>query len=245
MRSRSSRRKSDSNVPREHIVRLMQDGALLGTLSDGLLDAVERLRVLGVIETDSRVYVKCANPEDSDFPPRNRDCRGRVYIPDERLWDSGGELRCPECERSVFPDQYRKRRFSELRVHVLCDGVMTFLTGLLAELDSGVRQSGEGVLNLKVGDDAAMVCVVDYCQDPKALSRDRASHCPTCYVVVNARDFEARFLKEDWVHRVLLADLISGTTNLANLVRSAVQQGEPPTLRHVSVPVCDKRHSPW
>jgi len=211
--------------------------------SPDVLAAAGHLRGLGVIDTEEREFVKCANHEDADFPPRNRDCPGRIYL-DDHLHDSGGELRCPDCDRAVFPDQYSKQRFFELRVRVLRDGVMSFLEELLSKLDPAVRQGGEGVLNLKVGDGAVNVCVVDYCQDQKVFSRDRAAFCPTCYVAVNARDFEARFLPEDWIHRVLLADVICDTKNLNDLVRSAVQQGEPTDLRHASIPVCDKRPLP-
>lgn len=243
MLSQSSRRRSDSSGYRDHVVRLLHDGALLGSPAPDLLAVADRLRALGVIETEDRAYVKCANHEDGDFPPRNRDCAGRVYL-EERLHDSGGELGCPDCERPVFPDQYGKRRFSELRVRVLYAGVMTFLKGLLAALDSDIGEGVEGVLQLKMGGDGVIVCVVDFCHDEKFLSRDRAAHCPTCYVAVNARDYEARFVPDDRVHRVLLADVICGITDLTDVVQSVVRQGEPTGLRHASVPVCDNRPVP-
>lgn len=243
MRSQSSRQKSGSIVPREHVVQLLRDGSLLALPAPDVLATADHLRALGVIQTEEWVYVKCANHEDEDFSPPNRYCPGRVYL-DERLHDSGGGLRCPECDRPVFPDQYSKRRFSELRVHVLREGVMAHVMGLLSELDAEVREITPGILRLNLGDDAVDVCVVDFCQDEKYIARDRAAVYPTCYLAVNARDFEARFLQEDWVHRALLADVICGATNLNDVVRSAAQHGTPTDIRHASIPVCDKRPLP-
>ena len=239
MPSLSCPRKNDSNVHCEHIARLLQDGYLAVAPSAEVLAAADHLRDLGIIDTECREFVKCANHEDADFPPHNRNCPGRIYLGDQ-LHESGGELRCPDCNRIVFPDHYSKRHFSELRVRVLRDGVMSFIEGLLVKTDLDVRRGGAGLLNLTVGDDVANVCVVDYCENQKVFSRDRAIQYPTCYVAVNARDFEARFLPEDWIHRVLLADVICGVKDIISLVRSAIQQGTPTSLRQASIPVCDK-----
>ncbi len=144
MASQSSRRKSGSSVSREQVDRLLRDGSVYREPPPPLLHTAADLEKTRILETRIREYVLCADPQDRDFPPKNRHCPGRVYI-DDALDEAGHDFRCPECERPVFPFRYRKRRRRELRVKVDREGVLAFVRSRLAELKSKVKEISRGV----------------------------------------------------------------------------------------------------
>ena len=239
MPSQSSRRKNVSKgLSLEHVGRLLQDGAVFRSPSKGLLAAAEHLRKLGIIDAVTEEFVCCANVEDSDFSSTNRNCPGRIYVTNG-AFDSG-ELQCPMCGRHVYPDTYEKRRYTELRADVSPDGVLAYVGTALADVDPGLRQLAPGVFRLDVGDETVTVCIVEYCGDDRYLTRDRATSNPTCFIAVNPRDFEGRFLEEPWVQRLRLADMVCGTVDLAEVIRETATQGPPALVRQVSIPVCGK-----
>jgi len=215
---------------------LLQDGAVFQSPTAALSAAAEHLRSLGIIDTTVNEYVRCANHEDVDFSSTNRHCPGRIHVSND-LSDSS-ESRCPECDRRVYPDQYEKRRFAELRSRVSRDGVLAYVGTALATLDSDLRQCVQGVFRLDVDDATVHVCVVEYCEDERYLSRERAIMHPTCFIAVNSRDFEGRFLAEDWVQRLCLAEVVCRAVNLLEVVRTTAVQDAPALIRQASIPVC-------
>ena len=243
MASRSSRRKSGSNVSAEEAARLLRDGAVVKGPTPALLQAAKRIEKAGLIEACVREYVLCAEPQDADFPPRNRHCRGRIYLKDG-LDESGYEYRCPECERPVFPGRHRKRRHKELHTRVSRQGVEAYVSAQLTKLKADVKKIGEGVFRVDIGDMGVVVCIADYCTEEKFLTRDWAATHPTCYIVVNPKGFEERFLEEDWLRRVSLADVVSGPADLENILREQAASGPPPSVKNVSVPVYTKGPAP-
>ena len=236
MASRSSRQKSASRSPSiEHIAKLLQDKAVFQSPTVELTAAAEHLRALGILDASISEYVRCVLHEDQDFSFTNRQCSGRIYVSADL---SDGDRRCPTCDRRVFPDQYEKRRFIELRSHVSRDGVIAYIGTALAELDSNLRQVTQGVFRLDVDDATVHVCLVEYCGDERYLSRERAISNPTCFIAVNSRDFEERFLEEEWVQRLRLAEVVCGAANLYEVVRTTAVQNAPAMIRQVSIPVC-------
>jgi hypothetical protein len=143
------------------------------------VDAGRRLEELGLVRAQVREFVRCADPQDADFPPRNRHCRGQIYLGDG-LDEPGHEFRCPECERPVFPERFGKRRHKELRVQVLPNGVKSHVRGELAKLNVNLRDLADGVFRVDLGEMGVVVCLVDYCAESRFLSRDWASTNPTC-----------------------------------------------------------------
>ncbi len=103
-----------------------------------------------------------------------------------------------------------------------------------------MRQLARGVSRLDVGDETVTVCVVEYCDDNRYLTRDRAISNPTCFIAANPRDFEGRFLEESWVQRLRLAEIVCGTVDLAEVIRETATQGPPALVRQASIPVCGK-----
>jgi hypothetical protein len=79
-----------------------------------------------------------------------------------------------------------------------------------------------------------------YCEDPKYLARERAVMHPTCYVAVNSRGMEDRFLGEKWITWTTLTEIVCGTSDLTELVRSAAAAGTPTDTRQASVPICSR-----
>jgi len=243
MASRSSRRKSGSNVSAEEAARLLRDGAVVRGPTPALLQAAKRIEKAGLIEACVREYVLCSDPQDADFPPRNRHCRGRIYLTDG-LDESGYEYRCPECERPVFPGRHRKRRHKELLTNVSRQGVEAYVSAQLTKLKADVKKIGEGVFRVDIGDMGVVVCIADHCADEKFLTRDWAATHPTCYIVVNPKGFEERFQEEDWLRRVSLADVVSGAVDIEKILREQAASGPPPSVKNVSVPVYTKGPAP-
>lgn len=243
MASLSSRRKSDSNVNREHVVRLLRDGSVIPNPSQGLLNTAARLEKDGLVQTCTREYILCAEPQDSDYPPKNRHCRGRVYV-DDGLDEAGHDFRCPECDRPVFPFRHKKLRHKELRAKLLPQGITSYILSELAKLKSNVKEISAGVYRIDIGDMGLLVCIADYCSDEKFLTRDWARTQTTCYLVVNPKGVDERFLDEDWIIRTSLADIICGQTKIKDWVCNAAECGPPQSVRTASVPVYTKGATP-
>jgi len=239
MASRSSRRKSGSSVSRELAVRLLRDGLVIPEPSQVLLKAATRLEKDGLVETRVREYVLCADPQDSDYPPKNRHCRGRLYV-DDGLDEAGHDFRCPECDRPVFPFRHKKRRHKELRTKMIPQGVTSYVLSELAKLKSNVKEISTSVYRIDIGDMGVLLCIADYCSDEKYLTRDWARTQTTCYLVVNPKDIDEHFLDEDWIIRTSLADVVCGNTDIKEWVCEAAECGPPQSVRNASVPVYTK-----
>ena len=211
--------------------------------SPALCTAAKRLQKMGLVEPCLREYVRCADPQDSDFPPRNRHCRGRVYLTDG-LDESGHEFRCPDCERPVSPFRHRKRRHKELHTHVSPDGVRSYIAARLAELSADIKEVAEAVYQIDIGQMGVVVCIADYCAEQPFLARDWAKTHAACYVVVNPKGFEERFLNEDWLTRASLADVIAGEVDLQDVLQELATAGAPQSVLNASVPVYSKGAPP-
>jgi len=244
MASRSSRPRSGSSVALEHAAVLLEDGRQVENPPAALLVAAKKLESLGLIGPALREYVRCAEPQDRDFPPRNRRCRGRIYL-DPGADEDGDEFRCPKCERPVYPFRYNKLRHPVLDVHVRQDGVLAYLGQRLAKVDAEVRDLGEGAFLLpSLGQTGVSVYVVDLDGpvDHKFNDRDRAAGEPTCFVAVNPRAFEGRFVREEWLCRVSLAKLLAGRVDLAKALGRLVETPAPKSTAKVTIPVYAKGH---
>jgi hypothetical protein len=189
-----------------------------------------------ITTSDVREFVRCANPEDGDYPPKNRHCNGRIYI-DGQHPESSGVLWCPDCDRPIFPDTYSKRRQTELRTSIDPEGISSFLVASLDEAGIASKPVAEGVFRLEVGAEGVTLCVVEFCTDQGYLSRERGQQNPTCYIGVGFRDFEEQFLAEDWVVRIALLDLICGQIDLAEVVQNVAEAGRPRSVTNASIPV--------
>jgi hypothetical protein len=203
---------------------------------EALVAAGEHLRTLGLVEILWKEYVRCADPQDGDFPPKNRHCRGRIYL-DDALDEAGHDLRCPECERPVFPYRYHKRRHREMRTAVLAQGVLTYVLGMLREASVNVKEIAAGVYRAETNGTDVTVCIADCCGDEKYLARDWAITNPTCYIVINSKHGEERFLDEAWVARVSLAQVVCDEVDLKKRLHEVAAAGPPHVLRNASVPV--------
>jgi len=236
MASKSSRRKSGSSNNLDDCARLLCDGFAVDEPPEALVAASEHLRTLGLVEIQWKEYVCCADPQDGDFPPKNRYCRGRIYL-DDALDEAGHDLRCPECERPVFPYQYRKRRHREMRTAVSAQGVLAYVPGRLQESAENVREIAAGTYRAEMNGRDVTVCVVDYCGDEKYLARDWARTNPTCYIVVNSKHGDEKFLDEAWVARVSLAQVVCGEVDFKKQLHEVAAAGPPQALRNASIAV--------
>ncbi|MBF0311720.1 MAG: hypothetical protein HQL56_19590 [Magnetococcales bacterium] len=218
--------------------QLLRDGWRIADPAPAALDASARLERLGLVEIERREFVLCAEPLDGDFPPAVRDCQGRILL-QEGLDEGDDVFRCPECERPVYPFLHGKRRHAEVRSKVKPEGVAAFLHD---ELDSmgAVRRMVEGVFRVEMGSGEALVCLVELCRDSRYLSRDHARMHPILFVAIDARNLKERFLPDSWLVRASLAELVSGTADLASLLEDLLARETPSTLLSASLPVYDK-----
>jgi len=235
MASPSSRPRSDSSIQREDVSRLLRDGAVIRRPGVELIDTARRLQDLGLITFAEQKYVKCADPQDSDFRyTRNRSCPGRINLHDG-LDEAGHDYRCPECERPVFPYRTGKRRHTELRVELRPDGIHRHVGERVAA--GTTKELCRGMFRVELGSDTVHVCVADICGDERYLARDWAHHQPTLYLAVDERTSTERFLAEDWLAAAVLADVVCGEIDLVEKLGKIAGQGPPGSLANVSIPV--------
>lgn len=234
MASPSSRPKSASNPPLELYRLLLEHGAVLEEPDETLIAAAEELRRHGLLEFRASSFVRCAEPRDRDFPPPVRDCAGRVEV-DGGLDEENEEIRCPDCERPVYPHRFAKRRRTALIVDLRSDGVLAFVAALGGDAGHG-REVASGVLRFEVGPFGVTVVVVDYCQDARFLDRAWAAHQPCLFVAVSPFAF-GRILPEEWLFRVTLAELLAGISSLPDLLSRAAARTRAGTLLNPVVPV--------
>jgi hypothetical protein len=157
------------------------------------------------------------------------------------LDENAKDYRCPECRRIVYPDRHNKRRFREVRVRVLEDGVRAYVEQSLAGFGDGVH-AVDGiphVWRVEGGLAGVYVCLADFCDDQRVLSVQWAQQNPTCYVAVNPRAVE-RFIQVDWVPRIMLAGLVAGTVNLADKVQEIGADGTHRDLPPLATPAYSK-----
>lgn len=208
---------------RDEVDRLLLDGASIPRPRRDLLGLAQSLQALGLIRTSVREFVRCANPEDRDFPPYNRHCRGRVYV-EATLDEPGHDYKCPECERAVFPLRAGKQRYPELQVSVLEAGVLSFIGTRL----SGPEEVARGVFRVEHDDSDVDVCVIEACDDPRYLSPYWNADRPTLYVAIHSGGVEqcSRRLKPSEI--LLLADFLCDEATVPAAIDSLLQHDGAP-----------------
>lgn len=236
MASRSSPPRSGLSNLREEVIRLLREGGTVAAPSERLRNAAEQLRKLGLIAVQYREYVLCANPQDRDFPPKNRNCPGRIYL-QEGLDEPGYDYRCPECERPVFPTRHDKNRSRELRVALDREGILKFINDEISKVGAEVKVLADGVFHVAASGLGVVVCVVDFCTESKYQTQAWATSHPTCYIAIGKRATEERFLAEDWLVRFCLGDILCGTVDICETIRSLASGKGPRAVLNASLPV--------
>jgi hypothetical protein len=196
---------------RELIRELLRHGARFVEPCLEVVEAAEWLAGLGLVALHRGRAVRCANWLDPDFPPPMRDCDGLIALRPEAD-GGGGDYRCPECERIVFPEADRKQEFDTLGVQLRQAGIEAFLISACGELASG-RSFVGGVLTLSVQQINAAVCLVDYCSEAHWLGRGFGINQRCVYVTVGP-EVAPRILREDAVAHVELVDVLLGLKDL-------------------------------
>jgi hypothetical protein len=233
MASPSFPQKNGEPLAVETVSGLLRNGSLHEADRAGVAHAVAHLVSLGLIETLTAEYVRCADHRDPDYSyVRNRSCRGRIRIEDDAD-DDGDGLYCPECGRKVYPRG--KARCRMVQVEVKPDGVAAFLEGLLKEGSLEPKQIAQWVWRVDTPRGEARLVVADYC-GLEHVCRDWAAVNRACYVVVDAASCRKRFLPEPWLVWTRVADVVCGSANLADLLSSAAAT-VPASQVRASVPV--------
>lgn len=244
MKSQSYQRKNGSNINSDTLGPFLRDGSQVQKPSPEHEATAEYVQSLGIATVQRWTYVQCANARDRDYGESNHYCSGEILLLDS-LDEEGGELVCPDCDRSIYPERYGKQQFEALHTRVSREGVASYILARLTDTGERVKEVAGGVFNVDVGRDGVTVCIVDHCEDEWYLARDRASISPTCYIVVNDRDLRDRFLPEAWLCIVSLADVLAGAVNLKEVVREAAGVAlAPPAERRASVPIYTKGAAP-
>ncbi len=234
MASPSSPQKNADTPTVEAVAKLLRSGSQHDADRPEIAHAVQHLQSLGLVETTSAEYVRCAESRDRDYQyVRDRSCRGRIRLNDA-LDEDGDSFHCPECGRTVYPRH--KRRFKMLQVDVKPDKVAAFLDGIVAASNLPRKQLQPWVWRVDTPQGEAKLVVVDYCGGQEAASRDWALNTRACYIVVDAANCKKRFLPEKWLAWVRLADIVCNPDLLPKLLSSAAETVPSPEAR-VSVPV--------
>ena len=200
---------------RELLRSLLRHGARVSSPSARVLESAQKLADLGLVELQRLQTVRCASPQDGDFPPANRHCDGLIDLRPEAD-EGGGDYRCSVCERTIHPEADRKQVFDSLVVHLRQSGVEPFLLDRCGELAAGRTFAG-GILAVSGQGINAAVCLVDYCSDAPWLGRGFGINQRCIYVTVGA-DTAPRMLREDAVACVEFVDILLGLKDLPALI---------------------------
>ncbi|MBF0141212.1 MAG: hypothetical protein HQL74_13155 [Magnetococcales bacterium] len=220
----------------------MRDGWSIADPNDDVLADAQRLQSVGLVHIHRHDFVVCADARDKDFPPLVRNCQARIYL-NANLDEDGGEFRCPECDRVVYPNLDGKQRHVELKCHVLPAGTIAFIREELESLGS-CRELADGVFRCNHVDGEVIACLVEICREPKYLSRDFAAVNSMVFIAIDSRNRDQRLLDEPWLIRTSLTALWVGTDDLATLAKTALARGSPATLSNASLPVYNKMVPP-
>ena len=177
--------------------------------------------------------VKCAHPDDKDLPLRSRYCDGLIVLrPDAD--EGGGDYRCPNCDRIVYPESYRKQKFNRLLAQHHQDGIESYLIEMCGELLAAGQSFVNGVLTLPIDGINGAVCIFDYCTDERWSQRSIAVSQPCVYVTVGP-DKIAQVLDDEAIARVELVDIVLGTVDFVALLTSRVARS--PRLTNIDLSV--------
>lgn len=241
MASKSRPRKS-STPNLDLLNELLSDGKSFSEPSSAQLAAAKYLSSRGLVRVENDVYVKCANPIDGDFPPGNRNCAGRIAL-DPDLDEAGGEIKCPDCNRIVYPIRRRKQQFQELRGWHDSGGILRFVEGLLAAAELHVAPTDSPAAFMVSSDELArqvLVGVLDYADDSDYFDREYAQHNPAFYVVVDIKNLEHQILEEDWIARASLAELLIAG-DLSARVEEISKSLQPSSIANLRTRIVSKR----
>lgn len=244
MASRSLQLKRVPQLDRGHACLLLEDGARIDSPTAALVAAAESLQSLGLISFRQVEYVKCTDPRDKDFSGRRQQCVGQIVIEPEKDEDAD-DYECPKCGRVVYPDRHRKQRHQQLQSALRRDGAIRWLGGRLQEISSNVKIMGDGAFHVGgFGDLGVIVYPVDADghANSKFNTRDFAARSPVLYVTLCPRVAEGRFIKDEWLCRVGLIDLLCGTTDLRQALTNCATAGAAKTVAVVDVPIYAKGH---
>lgn len=240
MASPSSRRKNVSRSSPELLDRLLADGAR-AIPSTELCHAAAPLEKLGILALEERQYVRCANAEDiEDFRfVKNRNCSGRIYI-EEGFDPYGEDYKCPDCDRRILPG--KKKRYDELRFSIVPDGIKAYVESALERTGFPWKEKAPWVYRIETGGEDIWLCVVDFCESCQYMTREWAvaNKNKALWLVVNPRGKAERFLKEDWIPVVALAELLSGEAEIKSLLHARATSPPPSNLGNSSLPIYTK-----
>jgi hypothetical protein len=200
-----------ADAKRDLLNLLLRDGASYLSPNARLLEQAERLVQLHLITLERRRTVRCALPQDQDFPPPFSNCPGLIDLRSTGD-EGGGGYRCPHCERIVYPEADGKQVFERVIVHLNRSGIEAFLIGRCGDLATG-RPFADGVLTVPVQGINAFVCLIDYCSDDPWHRHSTAIGQPCVYVTIDP-DRAAGIVDDEAVTRVALADLVLDTKDL-------------------------------
>ncbi|MFB3892016.1 MAG: hypothetical protein ACE15C_08330 [Phycisphaerae bacterium] len=204
----------------------------------------ETLQSQGLITFRLAEYVRCTNPLDRDFSGRRSSCSGQVVI-DPNKDEDADDYECPKCGRTICPNRHGKRRHRVLWTYLQRPGALAWLATRLREVSDNVKALGDDTFHVGgFGDLGVIVHAADADGDPdvKFNRRGFAANTPVLYVTLNSCVPEGRLVKDAWLCRVGLADLLSGTADLRDQLARCPAAGSPKTLAAVDVPVYAKGH---
>lgn len=143
---------------RSRVRALLRHGARFIQPEPEIVEVATWLAGLGLIGVRWAKCVRCAEPDDSDYPPVVVDCHGLIELR-ETADDGGGDYRCPVCGRLVYPEADHKQAIETLCVELRRNALEASLIDRLGALGAGRSFSG-GVLSVPLESQTAYVCLV-------------------------------------------------------------------------------------
>jgi hypothetical protein len=244
MASPSSQPKRARQLDPDHVRLLLEDGARIENPASALMATADALQSMGMISFSLGEYVKCHDPRDRDFSGGRQPCHGQIVI-DPGKDEDAEDYECPRCRRIVYPARHHKNRHPLVQTHLQRPGALRWLHARLKEIDTGAKDTGDGTFHVPaIGPRGVSVCVADAdgLADGPLNRRSVAASTPVLYVVLAPHVPVGRLVKDDWLCRVGLLDLVCGNVDLRQALEECAAAGPPQHVAAVDVPVYAKGH---
>jgi len=218
---------------------LLEPGARIEEPDKAIQDAAEYLRAHGLVEFTVVKAVRCSDPSDRDFHYRRDGCKGLIVL-DPALDDDGGELACGVCQRIVHARSARKRQFDLMRPRIRATGVMAYLRQLLEDANYTLGHADHTSIKVEgVHKFGLWLHVEDApgATDSELNRRSHAANLPVVYITTNPRAPAPRLLRDGYVRRIRLLDLVVGAAVIGDVIEDLGRNHAPQPLGSADLPV--------
>lgn len=217
---------------REIVTKLLKWDKSYDAPNKDYLEVAQYLLSCGFINLREYYFIICANDSDkSDLPyVVNPYCNNRLEIASDYDEDYDNPIMCDLCERDIFPDTYKKKRYYSLAVTINHLKVMEWFEKQLASLNITWSKVKIGVYYILVEKNFVNLIVPECCSDKSYFAVDKLRTNPTALITFNKESLNPPLD----LYIVPIADLMCKCKTLNEVLHETIEKGVPELLPNVS-----------